>query len=238
LLEYAPPVVADALQPVVDGLLSEPNRTLLTVGVLVTVWTASSGIQSVRTALNRAYGVEQGLSFWRARIKVTLFTLTGTAVALAVFGSVVVWPYLWQAIDFSDAGARETSWMLVAARHALAWLTLVAMYAAMYGWLTDRPQRARSVLPGALVGAALWIVAAVFLSYTLRSAGKLELIYGGFAGLVATLVFLYLSAATLIYGAEINAVLVERRAADHPGRPGSVRQGAGGWPAADDSATR
>jgi membrane protein len=45
------------------------------------------------------------------------------------------------------------------------------------------------------------------LSYTLRSAGHLALVYGGFAGLVATLVFLYLSAVSLIFGAEINAVL-------------------------------
>ena len=63
------------------------------------------------------------------------------------------------------------------------------------------------MLPGALVGALLWLAAAATLSYTLRSAGKLALVYGGFAGLVATLVFLYVSAATLIFGAEINAVL-------------------------------
>ena len=62
----------------------------------------------------------------------------------------------------------------------------------------------------ALVGAALWVAAAATLSYTLRTAGKLALIYGSFAGVVATLVFLYISASTLIYGAEINAVLREK----------------------------
>jgi membrane protein len=54
---------------------------------------------------------------------------------------------------------------------------------------------------------------AATLSYTLRSAGKLTLLYGGFTGVVATLVFLYLSASTLIYGAEINAVLREKSTA-------------------------
>ena len=44
-------------------------------------------------------------------------------------------------------------------------------------------------------------------SVPLPDAGKLALVYGGFAGLVATLVFLYMSAATLIFGAEINGVL-------------------------------
>ena len=63
------------------------------------------------------------------------------------------------------------------------------------------------MLPGALVGAALWVAAAATLSYTLRSAGKLALLYGSFAGVVGMLVFLYISASTLIFGAEINGVL-------------------------------
>jgi membrane protein len=63
------------------------------------------------------------------------------------------------------------------------------------------------VLPGALVGATMWLGAAAILSYTLSAAGKLSLVYGGFTGLVATLVFLYVTAATLIFGAEINGVL-------------------------------
>jgi len=65
------------------------------------------------------------------------------------------------------------------------------------------------VVPGAVVGASLWVGAAATLSYTLRTAGKLALVYGSFAGVVATLVFLYISAATLIFGAEVNAVLHE-----------------------------
>ena len=212
LMQYAPPLVAQVLQPVVDGLLSQPNRIVLAVGVIVTLWTASSGMQAVRTALNRAYGVERGLSFWRARMKVTLFTLLGTAAVLLVFGSVVVLPYALQLARLIDATGAQMSMLLNAVRYLLAYLTLATLYAAMYGWLPDRRQSVRSVLPGALVGALLWLLAAAFLSYTLRSAGKLALVYGSFAGLVATLVFLYASAATLIFGAEVNAVLAEREA--------------------------
>ena len=49
-------------------------------------------LELARTALNRAYGVERGLSFWEARVKVTVFTvITGTCV-LAAFSSVIVMP--------------------------------------------------------------------------------------------------------------------------------------------------
>ena len=207
VVSYAPPVVQDALQPVVDQVLSQRNQALLAIGLLVTVWTASSGVQAIRTALNKAYGIERGLSFWKARIKVTLFTIVVGAATMAAFSSVVVMPYVWQFIENSMGVGVEAWWLRAGVRYLLAFVVLTGLYAILYGWLPDIRQTLRTVLPGALVGAALWVGAATLLSYSWRGAGKLLLVYGGFAGLVATLVFLYLSAVTLIFGAELNAVL-------------------------------
>ena len=215
VMDYAPPAVADELIPVIDEVLRQRSRALLAIGMIATIWAASSGAQAVRTALNRAYGVDRGLPFWKARIKVTLFTVIGTVAAVLVFSSVVILPYAWALLEATVGAGKETLWLRTGVRYGLAFAVLVIVYAALYGWLPDVPQRARTVLPGALVGALMWLGAAAVLSYTLRGAGKLTLVYGGFAGLVATLVFLYVSAVTLIFGAEINGVLRDRAA----GRP-------------------
>jgi membrane protein len=207
IMEFAPPVVADALEPAIDQVLGQRSRALLTIGVVATIWTASSGTQAIRTALNRAYGVEQGLSFWKARIKVTLFTVLGTVGTVLVFSSVVILPYAWAILEKAAGVGAEALWLRTGVRYSLAFVALVLLYTALYGWLPDIHQRVRTVLPGALAGALMWLGIAAILSYTLRSAGNLTLVYGGFAGLVATLVFLYLSAVSLIFGAEINAVL-------------------------------
>jgi membrane protein len=208
--DYAPQLVRDAMQPVIDQVLAQRNQALLTIGVLATLWTASSGMQAVRTALNRSYGIERGLSFWRARLKVTLFTCVVGLGVLVAFSSVIVMPYVWQLIEANAGDRQEALWMHRGVRYGLAYLTLTGLYALLYGWLPDITQRLYTVLPGALVGAALWVTAAATLSYTLRTAGKLALLYGSFAGMVATLVFLYISATTLIFGAEINGVLREK----------------------------
>lgn len=204
---YAPPVVADALKPVIDQVLSQRSRALLTIGIFATIWTASSGAQAIRTALNKAYGVEQGLPFWKARIKVTLFTVIGTVAVVVVFSSVVVLPYAWALLAKTVGAGEEALWLRTGVRYGVAFVVLVMLYAVLYGWLPDIPQRLRTVLPGALFGALMWLGAAAILSYTLDSASKLMLVYGSFTGLVATLVFLYATAVTVIFGAEINAVL-------------------------------
>lgn len=207
VMGYAPQVVRDAVQPVIDQVLAQRSQALLTIGVLMTLWTASSGMQAVRTALNRSYGIERGLPFWKARIKVTLFTVVVGAGILATFSSVIIMPVLWRLLETNVGAGEEVLWLRNSVRYGSAFLVVTMLYALLYGWLPDIRQRLRTVMPGALVGAALWVAAAATLSYTLRTAGKLALVYGSFAGVIATLVFLYVSATTLIFGAEINAVL-------------------------------
>lgn len=212
LLDYAPPAVAQALAPVIDEVLGEPSRTLLTVGFLGTLWAASSGAQAIRIALNRAYGVKQGLSFWKARLKVLVFTFLGTIATVLAFSSVVVLPYIATALDRVVDEPVLQGWLWLFARYGVAFVVLVVLYAICYHWLPDLPQRWRTVLPGALAGPVLWLMAAALLSWTLRGVGKLTPVYGSFAGTIATLIFLYVSAVTLIFGAEINGVLRGERA--------------------------
>lgn len=216
VMGYAPQLVREAMQPVIQQVLAQRNQALLTVGLIVTLWTGSSGMQAVRSALNRSYGIARGLPFWKARIKVTLFTVIVGFGVLLTFSSVIIMPRIWLFVVSSVEGANQVVWLYDSVRYGAACITLTMLYALLYGWLPDIPQRIGTVLPGALVGAVLWALAAATLSYSLRSAGKLALVYGSFAGVVATLVFLYISATTLIFGAEVNAVLREKHQAPLP----------------------
>lgn len=209
VISYAPQLVQDVMQPVIEQVLAQRSQALLTIGVLATLWTASSGMQAIRTALNRAYGVERGLPFWKARIKATLFTIIAGTAVLAAFSWVVVMPYVGHLLEANTGAGQDALWLRNSVRYGAAFLVLAVLYAFLYGWLPDIRQRVHTVVPGAVVGAALWVAGAATLSYVLRTAGKLALLYGSFAGVVATLVFLYISATTLIFGAEINGVLRE-----------------------------
>jgi membrane protein len=210
LLSYAPAIARDALGPAVGQVLRQRSQALVTLGLIATLWSASSGIQSSRTALNRAYGVKRGLPFWKARIKVIVFTIVAGAGTMAAFGSVIVMPYVWQLLHRGLGMDPGAEWVHDGVRYGVAFVVLCVVNALLYGW-PDVSQSLRSVVPGAVCGALLWIAAAAILSVTLRNASRLILIYGGFAGAVATLIFLYLSASTLILGAEINAAIARRR---------------------------
>ena len=207
LAGYAPPAVAEALLPAIVEALGHRSRFALTLSLVGTLWAASSGAQALRMALNRAYGVEQGLSFWKARIKVLFFTFIGTIATVLAFSTFVVMPYIWLLLDKTVGLYERNMWVWNGARYAVASIVLLALYAALYAWLPDVRQRVRTVLPGAVFGVALWLGAASLLSWSLRSAAELSPVYGSFAGVIAMLIFFYISAVTIIFGAEVNGVL-------------------------------
>jgi len=208
VLDFAPVAVAEALLPPVEEALTSASRTALTIGLLGTLWAASSGAQAVRMALNRAYEVAEGLNFWKARIKVLWFTIIGTTAIVLAFSSVVIMPYLWQFLDATVGLAEERNgWVWIGARYGVAAMVLLTLYLACYAWLPDMRLYRRTIIPGAFVGVVLWLGFAALLSWSLRSAAQLTPIYGSFAGVVATLIFFYMSAATIIFGAEVNGVI-------------------------------
>src|SRR6218665_416643 len=148
VLGYAPKLVRDAMDPVVHQVLAQRNQALLAIGFFVTLWTASSGMQAVRTALNRSYGIERGMSFWQARLKVTLFTVVVGGAVVVTFSSVIIMPYLWQLLE-AQGGNADAPWVRDAVRYAIAYLALAVLYALMYAWLPDIRQRIGTVFPGA-----------------------------------------------------------------------------------------
>jgi membrane protein len=141
VMGYAPALVREAVQPVIDEVIAQRNQALLTIGLFATLWTASSGMQAVRTALNKAYGVAQGLPFWKARIKVTVFTVVVGACTLAAFSSVIIVPYLWRLLEANVGAGQESFWLRTSVRYGAAWLVLTTLYALLYGWLPDVRQR-------------------------------------------------------------------------------------------------
>src|SRR5687767_13577634 len=57
LLSVAPKEFVAPLAPEINSLLTNPRTGLLSVSAIITVWSAMGGVDSVRVALNRAYGL-------------------------------------------------------------------------------------------------------------------------------------------------------------------------------------
>jgi membrane protein len=112
---------------------------------------------------------------------------------------------VWGRIEtaFGKSGVALTS-------NQIVWISLTVIFLGIsvaYYFLPNLKQRAHSVVPGAAVVTFLWIEAAHLLSLYLAQFGQLNLIYGSLGGVIATLLFFYVSNIIFIYGAELNYLL-------------------------------
>ncbi len=97
-------------------------------------------------------------------------------------------------------------WGLV--RFALLGLIVFAALGILYAVAQDHFPRVSAVLPGAFLSTLAWIILSALYSFYVEYISNYALIYGALGTVVALLIWLYLTALTLILGAEINDMLV------------------------------
>ena len=207
LATLLPEEVARSIGPTVKQILSTKRGSVLTVSLIGTVWVASSGIEALRMALNRAYGVQRKRHFVLRRLQGFGLMVVAAAVVLLATMAIVLGPLLWKtAIQALDV-PRTWKFLYVGARHILTLAAVFASIAFLYRWLPNVPQRWRHVLPGAVLASMAWIGLASLFSIYLRNLGQYNVVYGGLGGIIISLVFFFFSGAIFILGAEVNGIL-------------------------------
>ena len=223
LIEIVPRDLVEPLRPEIESLLTTRSQGLLTFSLAVTLWTASSGIKSVRTGLNRAYGQVEHRPYWLLGIQDVAFVIVGSIALLAFAGLLIIGPVVWSVLErwiplaeqFRDAFHLFRLPAFVAIAALIVLLTHLVLPAESPGL--------RHSLPGIVITVAIWTVGAWGYGIYVGNFANYASTYAGLAGVAIALMFLYITGAALLYGAEINQVLSLRRkargTADKAGKP-------------------
>ncbi len=207
LLSVAPEQLVRPLAGEIKSILTVPRTGLLSVAALLTIWSATGGIDSVRVALNRAYDLKETRNtFWLYGQSI-LFVI-GSAVGLLVFAVLIVFaPLAFAIIDRYAPGLNENFAVLNAARYPISVALLTGGLQLCHRVLPAKRLGGLEVLPGVLFTVVVWIgLSAAFSSYLLNF-NSFASTYASLSGLFAAMFFLYLSAVVLILGGEVNRVL-------------------------------
>jgi membrane protein len=234
LIDALPQAVASPLAAEVRNVLTGQRRDLLTIGALLAIWFSSSGVESLRIGLNRAYGVMETRYWVQTRLQSIIFVLIGAA-GLLMLGFMVV---------LAPAAIAATSSVLVEVQEFLKKYELISAATSVpdfqrfiarydlvrYGatsailltglmmahvWLPAGRRGVFWVLPGILVTLAFWLAAAVTFGWYLSRFSTYASTYAGFAAPMMALVFLYFLAVIFIAGGELNAAIDDERAVHH-----------------------
>jgi len=212
LLEAWPAEVSAPIALEIHAVLTGAHGRILTLGVLLALYFASSGIESLRIGLNRAYNVADPRPVWLLRLESIAYVLVAAVGLLALSFLVVLAPVIWRtALRFVPA-LEPLADIITLARFSIATVLLVVALILVHLWLPAGRRKFKEIAPGILVTLILWLAAGILFSrYLADYAFTYSIYYAGLASVMIALVFLYLTASIFIYGGELNAVILKAR---------------------------
>jgi membrane protein len=218
LLEAWPTEVAGPIALDIAGVLTDTRGDVLTFGVLFALYFASSGVESLRIGLNRAYDAPEQRSWWLLRLESVGYVLVGAVAILAFSFLVVLAPLIWDKLVHYLPRLEPLSGLVTFARYAVAVIVLMIALLIVHVWLPAGRRSLREIAPGIAATLLLWlIVGAAFGRYLASYAFTYISMYAGLASAMIALVFLYACASIFIYGGELNSVIAKERAKAHEG---------------------
>jgi membrane protein len=207
-----PEGVAAPLAREIHNVLTVTRSGVLTIGVVLAIYFASSGVDSLRIALNRAYNPTETRSWWLLKLESIAYVLVAVAALLALGFLIVLAP-----LAFATA-VKYLPWLaplerqFTYTRYAVAGTLIVLSLFVAHKWLPGGKRRFAEIAPGIIVTLILWLASGIlFGRYLAEFANNYVTMYAGLASAMIALVFLYWIATIFVYGGELNAEILRER---------------------------
>ena len=203
---FAPGDLGDYLFDMISEVLNNKNNTIITVGIVFTLWSASSGIYGIIIAFNNAFRVRDGRIWIVTKIisvVITALFLVGMFVVLAlvVFGKQLTY-ILFHKFNL-DEGFYNL-WSVLNYSFPILFTFIVFVFLYIMG--PNLKLKAISIIPGSIFATFSWTLISRLFGYYIDHFSSYIKTYGTIGAFMAFIIWLYITGYILIIGAEINAI--------------------------------
>jgi membrane protein len=208
----APDMLTQIMKILTPLAHSQGAGIALVVGILGALWSASGYVGAFARAMNRIYEVEEGRPFWKMRpmqLIVTVITVLLCAVCLVIL--VVSGPVATSIGDKLGVGSTLLNVWNIAKWPVL--LLIVVLVVALLYWATPnvRQPKFRWISVGAFVAILIWLVASVAFAFYVANFSSYNKTYGTVGGILAFLLWIWITNVALLFGAELDSELERSR---------------------------
>ncbi len=224
--ELGPQSAADTFSGPIESIASNQSAAgfAFVLGLAVALWAASGYVGAFIRASNIIYETPEGRPFWKLRPLQLLVTLVMVvALALLALSLVLTGPIV-EAVA-GPVGLGDTA---VDIWNIAKWPVMIAVFVLMVDLLYYAAPNVKLrgfswVTPGALVALVVWVVASAAFAFYVANFGSYDKTYGTLGGLVALLVWFWISNLAILFGHQLNAER-ERSLELEEGRPRAERE--------------
>jgi membrane protein len=199
--------------PVLESLAQSQGAGLaLVIGVAGALWSASGYVGAFGRAMNRIYEIDEGRPFWKLRPLMLLITLGAVLLSALVLVMLIVSGPLAESIG-TKLGVGSTA---VTAWNIVKWPVIgliVMMVVALLYYATPNVKQPKFkwISVGAAIAILIWVLASIAFAFYVSNFSNYNKTYGSLAGVIVTLLWLWITNLALLLGAEVDSEMERGR---------------------------
>ena len=204
IISFIPEAIYGYVEPLIIDTFNNSTGALLSLSIIVTLWSASKGVMSIKNGFNTITSFRKSNNYFIVRITCTLYTLLFSfamvlLIVLLVFGN-QIFQQLLKHIEFLDDMAKTFGTL----RMIVSICLLLLFFMIFYRFVPDKKDTLLHSLPGAILSTIGWIAISLGFSIYIDNFNNFAIMYGSIAGIMLTLLWLYFCMFILFIGSELN----------------------------------
>jgi membrane protein len=204
---------AHTLGPTLTQLSRSQNSGVtLIVGLAAALWSASGYVGAFGRGMNRIYDIAEGRPMWKLRSVMLLVTfITIVLTSLVATGLILTGPAARAVGNAIGAGSTAVTLWNIAKWPVLLAVVVLIVALLYYATPNVKHPKFRWISVGAIVAILAWIVASALFGLYVSNFSSYNKVYGSLAGVIAFLLWLWITNLALLFGAELDAELERDR---------------------------
>lgn len=200
-----PPQAAQILSQEIGRIQQDPPVALLSVGVLISLWTTSNAFMAVISAMNKIHSVEETRPIWKVRATAIILPLILSGALIVALFCIVGLPgtiNFFPVDDFAGRFIKFGQWVLV-------YLFVLLAFGFTYRLAPNDTAKQVLITPGSVWAAAIFLAGSIAFQLYVANFGSYQKLYGSLGGAIIFLIWTWLVSACLLFGCVLNKTLDE-----------------------------
>ena len=207
--QIMPPSAYQLVRTTMDEIIDTSSGSKLTLGILITLWSASAGVESLRIALNRVYELRETRSWWNTKLHALVLTfLFILLLAIGLAAITAGWSLV--KVSLASMGFEPSPWVVTLTQWVAIIVVMILSTAVVYSWLPCfKKFHWVWISPGSVTAILVWIVFGTLFRLYLQYFNTYNKAYGSLGAVIILMLWMYITGLALLLGGAINSVLTE-----------------------------
>ncbi|MCI5602073.1 MAG: YihY/virulence factor BrkB family protein [Lachnospiraceae bacterium] len=190
---------------ILEELFAKSNGAILSVSVLVAIWSAAKGVLAIVRGLQAVYHVNESRNYFVLRFISAIYTVIFVSAIILTLLLLVFSNQIYYALKKDFPVAADFISVFIKQKFILALCLLTLFFLVVYKLVRRSKNSFISLIPGAVIAALSWIVFSYAFSVYIDKFSDFSYTYGSLTTIVLLMLWVYFCMYLLFIGAEINS---------------------------------